>query len=92
MDNKLSENLKIFEEDTSSPEAHRAIIKEYKEASFLLGRELTVYPLIGDEKTAYKATATDIDENAGLIITLEDGTIKTLNSGEVTLKSSAVLK
>ena len=84
--------LKIFEEDASSPETHKAIIKEYKEASFLLGRELTVYPLIGDEKTAYKATATDIDENAGLIVTLEDGTIKTLNSGEVTLKSSAVLK
>ena len=84
--------LKIFEEDTSSPEAHKAIIKEYKEASFLLGRELTVYPLIGDEKSSYKATATDIDENSGLIVTLSDGTTKTLNSGEVTLKSSVVLK
>ena len=84
--------LKIFEEDSSSPEAHKAIIKEYKEASFLLGRELTVFPLIGDEKSSYKATATDIDENAGLIVTLPDGTKKTLNSGEVTLKSSVVQK
>ena len=80
--------LKIFEEDASSPEAHKAIIKEYKEASFLLGRELTVFPLIGDEKSSYKANATDIDENAGLIVTLPDGTTKTLSSGEVTLKSS----
>ena len=84
--------LKIFEEDASSPAAHKAIIKEYKEASFLLGQELTVYPLIGDQKSSYKATATDIDENAGLIVTLKDGSKKTLSSGEVTLKSSAVLK
>ena len=82
--------LKIFEEDASSEAAHKAIIKEYKEASFLIGRELTVFPLIGDQKSGYKATATDIDENAGLIVTLSDGTKKTLTSGEVTLKSALV--
>lgn len=80
--------LKIFEEDASSEAAHKAIIKEYKEASFLIGRELTVYPLIGDEKSSYKATATDIDDNAGLIVTLEDGSQRTLSSGEVSLKSN----
>ena len=80
--------LKIFEEDASSPDAHKAIIKEYKEASFLIGRELTVYPLIGDEKSSYKAIATDIDDNAGLIVTLEDGSKRTLSSGEVSLKSN----
>ena len=80
--------LKIFEEDSSSQAAHAAIIKEYKEASFLLGRELTVYPLIGDEKSSYKATACDIDDNAGLIVKLKDGSMKTLSSGEVTLKST----
>ena len=79
--------LKIFEEDAASEDAHKAIIKEYKEASFLIGRELTVYPLIGDEKTAYKATATDIDENAGLVVKLADGSLRTLSSGEITLKS-----
>lgn len=84
--------LKIFEEDSSSQAAHKAIIKEYKEASFLLGQELTVYPLIGDKKSSYKATATDIDENAGLIVTLKDGSRKTLTSGEVTLKSSSLAK
>ena len=83
--------LKIFEEDASSPDAHKAIIKEYKEASFLIGRELTVYPLIGDEKSSYKAIASDIDDNAGLIVTLEDGSKRTLSSGEVTLKSTNVI-
>lgn len=81
--------LKIFEEDASSQAAHKAIIKEYKEASFLLGQELTVYPLIGDKKSSYKARATDIDENAGLIVTLKDGSKRTLSSGEVTLKSAS---
>ena len=80
--------LKIFEEDASSETAHKAIIKEYKEASFLIGRELTVYPLIGDEKSSYKAIATDIDDNARLIVTLEDGSKRTLSSGEVSLKSN----
>ncbi len=81
--------LKIFEEDASSPAAHKTIIKEYREASFLLGQELTVYPLIGDKKSSYKAMATDIDENAGLIVTLKDGSQRTLSSGEVTLKSAS---
>ena len=81
--------LKIFEEDASNPAAHNAIIKEYKDASFLLGQELTVYPLIGDQKSSYKARATDIDENAGLIVTLTDGSTRTLSSGEVTLKSAS---
>ena len=84
--------LKIFEEDSSSPATHKAIIKEYKEASFLLGQELTVYPLIGDQKSSYKAMATDIDENAGLIVTLRDGSQRILSSGEVTLKSSSLAK
>ena len=84
--------LEIFEEDASSEAAHKAIIKEYKEASFLLGKELTVFPLIGDKKSSYKATATDIDENAGLIVTLPDGTKKVLNSGEVTLRSKSLSK
>ena len=32
-----------------------------------------------------EATAIDMDENAGLIVKLADGTTKTLSSGEVTL-------
>ncbi len=55
---------------------------------FLIGKTLTVHPLIGDDKTAYKATAINLDKNAGLIVKLPDGTKKTLSSGEVTLHNS----
>ena len=61
------------------------VIEEYKSMMFLTGKTLTVYPLIGDDKTAYEAKAIDIDEEAGLIVELKDGTRKTLSSGEVTL-------
>ena len=64
------------------------VIAEYKSLSFLIGKKLTVYPLIGDDKTAYKATAVDIDKNAALIVKLPNGTKKTLSSGEVTLHNS----
>ena len=61
------------------------IICEYKSLMFMLGEPLVVLPLIGDDKTAYTAKAIDIDENAGLVVELADGTKKTLSSGEVTL-------
>lgn len=61
------------------------VIEEYKSMMFLVGKTLTVYPLIGDEKTAYQAKAIDVDQNAGLVVELEDRTTKVLSSGEVTL-------
>ena len=61
------------------------VIAEYKSLSFLIGKNLTIYPLIGDEKSAYTALALDIDQNASLVVQLPDGQEKTLNSGEVTL-------
>jgi len=74
----------IFEEDISN---HKMIMEEYKSKSFLLGQEITVFPLIGDTKKSYKAIASDIDENAQLIVTLKDGSRRIINSGEVSLKS-----
>ena len=61
------------------------IICEYKSLMFMLGQTLVVHPLIGDDKTSYTAKAIDIDENAGLVVELADGTTKVLSSGEVTL-------
>ncbi len=78
------QTLKIFEEDLNN---HSNIIEEYRKASFLIGRELTVHPLIGDDTSAYTAKAIDIDDDARLIVQLADGTKRTLNSGEVTLHS-----
>ena len=71
--------FKIFDEPLQN------VIAEYKSMMFLTGKTLTVYPLIGDDKTAYTAKAIDIDENAGLVVETADGSRKTLNSGEVTL-------
>lgn len=78
--------LKIFNEDEIKS------FEEYKKHSFILGKEITVYPLIGDEKSSFKATAIDVDSEAGLVVRLEDGSKKTLNSGEVTLKSVNLAK
>ena len=64
------------------------VIAEYKSLTFLIGKNLTVYPLIGDDKTAYNATAVDIDKNAALIVQLPNGIKETLSSGEVTLHNS----
>ena len=69
-------------------EPAKKVIAEYKSLMFLIGKKLTIHPLIGDDKTAYKATAIDLDKNAGLIVKLPDGTKKTLSSGEVTLHNS----
>ena len=77
--------LSIFE--NNSPEAKARVMKEYRDASFLLGREITVFPLIGDVTKSYKAIASAIDDNAGLVVTLPDGSTRTLSSGEVSLKS-----
>ena len=61
------------------------VISEYKKQVFLIGQKITVHPLIGDDKSAYSATAIDIDKNAALVVKLDDGSKRTLNSGEVTL-------
>ena len=82
--------LRIFE--NTSPESKTQIMEEYRAASFLLGQEITVFPLIGDTSKSYKARSTSIDDNAGLIVTLSDGTSKTLSSGEVSLKSDVIAK
>ena len=63
------------------------VIAEYKKMLFLIGKTITVHPLIGDDKTAYTATAINVDKNAGLVVRLKDGSKRTLNSGEVTLHS-----
>jgi len=75
------ETLKIFEEDPAK------VMKEYRDASFLIGDTVQVHPIIGDDKSAYMAKVLDIDDKAGLLVQLEDGSRKTLSSGEVSLHS-----
>ncbi len=59
-------------------------MKEYKDKSFVLGKEITV---IQGEKTE-KAKALDIDENCNLIAEFPDGAIKKLYTGEISIKST----
>lgn len=76
------EVLNIFQEENSK------VIEEYKNLSFLIGQTIQVHPIIGDDKSVFSAKAIDINEKAGLIVELEDGSTKTLNSGEVSLHSN----
>ncbi|MBO4706931.1 MAG: biotin--[acetyl-CoA-carboxylase] ligase [Spirochaetaceae bacterium] len=68
------------------------VMDEYKRLVFLIGEEVEVHPIIGDEKSVYTATAIDIDENASLVVRLKDGTTRKLSSGEVSLKSANFTK
>jgi BirA family biotin operon repressor/biotin-[acetyl-CoA-carboxylase] ligase len=74
----------VFELLTSL-EAGEDVVPEYRARSLLIGKKLTVTPLIGDDTTSYEAQALDITKDAGLLVQLPDGTKKTLHSGEVTL-------
>lgn len=59
----------------------RSFIKEYKEASCIIGEPIEI--LSGDYK-GY-ATAIDINEKAELVVKLSDGEIVTLSSGDVSI-------
>lgn len=73
LDNFL-DNYKIF--DTEK------IAKEYKNNSFILGKDI----LVLQNDTALKATVLDIDENCALVVKYEDNSVKTLFSGEISTK------
>jgi len=60
----------------------KSFLEEYKRRSFLLGQEIVV---INGEKSE-PATAIDIDEKARLVVKFTDGSIKPLNSGEVSVR------
>ncbi|EFI41950.1 MULTISPECIES: biotin--[acetyl-CoA-carboxylase] ligase [Peptoniphilus] len=58
------------------------ILKIYKDNSLLLGRSVS----FEKDSKKYEATAIDINENGNLIVELEDGSIISLSSGEVSVK------
>ena len=60
----------------------KEFIEDYKEKSIVIGRD--IYILSNNSKT--KAKAIDIDEQGGLIVLTEDGIVKTLNSGEISIR------
>lgn len=60
----------------------KSCLDEYRKRSFLIGQEINV--MLGD--TTQKAIAIDIDDKARLVVKYPDGEIKTLHSGEVSIR------
>ena len=79
------EVLSVLEEDTKS------VMEEYKQLSFIIGQDVEIHPVIGDNKQNYNAKVIDIDNEASLVVQLPDGTKRTLSSGEISLKSSSFI-
>lgn len=61
------------------PEYH-GFLEEYRQRCFLIGREVTILP--GDQQ----AIVLGVDDKAGLIVQLQDGTQKILRTGEVSVR------
>lgn len=74
--------LKILE---NPDEEFPLAMREYKDRSNLLGATITFSPVIGDEKKNFQCTVLDITDDAKLVVQMNDGSKKTLESGEVTL-------
>ena len=82
----------LFEILEQNAESSGTVMQEYKAASFLIGKTLTIHPIIGNSQADYVAKAVDIDDNAALIVELADGTRKSLFSGEVSIGSGEFVK
>lgn len=62
--------------------SQRSFLKEYREHSMLLGKQIWIYS--GGEPEA--ALAVEIDENGGLVVELPGGGRRVLSTGEVTVR------
>lgn len=70
----------------------RDFIEEYKNRSFVLGKEILVIPTAGPGKErnlaeGIPASAIDIDGDGGLVVRYKDGAVQTLSSGEISIRT-----
>lgn len=70
----------------------REFIKDYKSRSFVLGKEILIIPTAGPDKErdltkGIPAAALDIDGDGGLVVRYQDGSVRTLNSGEISIRT-----
>ena len=80
--------LSIFDEyydDFLNDENYESIIDEYRKKSYLIGRNVEVRIYNND---SIRARVLDIEKNGALKVELENGEIRDLLSGEVTLSTS----
>lgn len=61
---------------------YKSFIEYYRSHSMVIGSKVTFY----ENSVATNATAQEIDETGGLVVRLENGEIKTLRSGEISLR------
>lgn len=64
-------------------------MEEYRRRSLLTGMTITVHPVINQTEKNYTAIVQGITDDAKLIVKTSDGEIRTLESGEVTLRSDS---
>ncbi len=67
-------------------------LSEYKKRSCIIGRKIYIIENIFEPNKLIGATALDIDEECHLIVRLNDGTIKELSSGDVSIRTEDMLK
>ncbi len=80
---EVCENLyALYDSVFENPAEYEKALLEYKSRSFLIGRRVKVFPLVGDENSFF-GEVLDIDNEARLVVRTEDGNILKLESGEV---------
>jgi len=70
----------------------REFIEDYKRRSFVLGKDILIIPTTGLDKErnlaeGISAAAVDIDGDGGLVVRYQDGSVGTLNSGEISIRT-----
>lgn len=76
----------LLEDGAQKPGNWEATAAEYAARSFIVGKTVTVIPVIGDERSSYAATVLGIDKEARLLVRLNDGSERALSSGEISIK------
>lgn len=63
------------------------MIAEYRKNSMLIGKKVTVNPVAGSNFESYRATVKEITPEIKLLVETENGELRELSSGEVSLHS-----
>lgn len=66
-------------------------MKEYKERSILIGRQIEFSPVIDQVEKNYSCLVQDITEDAKLVVKMPDGEIRNLESGEISIHSKLMV-
>lgn len=72
----------LWRMDTTLLDESAPWLVQYRKDCLTLGREVTVHAV----SESYCAVATDVDSAGALVIRLEDGTLRTVQSGEVSVR------